>query len=139
MLRRQTVQKVLRLLSEGVPIRQVARTIGVSRVTVQTIHRGTHASYRRDPTPRDTKGEIHFCERCHVLVEFPCVACAIRDYRGDFPTVDEFFEPLGVDLLPEDYKRYLEIKRRKENDSDEWEKPANIEIRRIDAARRRAA
>lgn len=165
MLNRYKIRKVLELIAAGVPFRRIANETKIARGTIQSIARGKHPSFRHpvlcDVETKERTGEVGYCERCHVSVELPCLACVARDYlrNGSVNEIQQTFEPLGVNLRPDDYERYLIIhseKERKEREREdesianfqkmereererEWECEANFKIGRIDAPFRKAA
>lgn len=71
-------RKIRRLLRQGqLPLRQIARRVGVSSSTVSQM-----ANRERDAVaglrPRQTKGR-RYCPSCHAYITlWPCVACAAR-------------------------------------------------------------
>jgi len=75
------VKEVRRLLDEGrVSQRQIARDLGISRGTVNSLATGRRGDYGREPTEADPLGPTERCPTCGMLVRIPCVYCRAVDY-----------------------------------------------------------
>ena len=88
--------------------------VGVAVSFVRRIHSET----ARDAHYADRR-KRGLCPNCGHRVPLPCVVCAAEkdplarsDHRQDSKII------LGVDLLPEDYARYLEIRQNKIAEGD---------------------
>ena len=84
MLASGLVAEVRRLLEEGrLSQRNIARSMGVSRGTVNAIARGIRPDYetRRRELPSDLvspSGPLRRCPGCGGLVQMPCLLCHVR-------------------------------------------------------------
>ena len=94
MLSPTMVGEVRSLLAKGLPQRQIARQLGVSRGTVGAIAAGKHPC--QDPARTAARAEREALERpvcenivarcpgCGATVRMPCLACRLRgDDRGE--------------------------------------------------------
>jgi hypothetical protein len=102
--------------------RGIARDQGVARGTVDAIANGRRPAdlarqrrRERQPSYRVPKSPMR-CPGCGRLIEMPCPACrdeiAVKGRRG--PGLPE--EPLTIALRNEDERRYLELRRRREQE-----------------------
>ncbi len=87
MIASDIVKEIRQMLAEGsLSQRAIADRMGVSRGTVCAIAQGK----RRDYPPRFFRMDMHFippagrpirCSGCGGLVQMPCLACYIRQWR----------------------------------------------------------
>ncbi len=87
MIASDIVKEIRQMLAEGsLSQRAIAERMGVSRGTVCAIAQGK----RRDYPPRFFRMDMHFippagrparCSGCGGLVQMPCLACYIRQWR----------------------------------------------------------
>ena len=81
------VDEIERLLQEGgLSQRMIARRVGVSRGTVNTIARGQRPDYRARRRQRADdfvapSGPVCRCPTCGARVQMPCLACRVRAIR----------------------------------------------------------
>jgi hypothetical protein len=125
-------KEVLRLLSDGTPLRAIARRVPVSRDVVRAIARRTWAGFRRYPllmasTDCDDPpsafrlppcSNMPRCPQCGYKVELPCQICRARaalaraqahGRRNGQPETDQ----IGLQLRDEHETRYREVRGRK--------------------------
>ena len=126
-VRRDEALKILGLIHVHGSIREAARACGRARGTVAAIARGEHAALidpdlAGSPEPRDD--DVHLdpsrpyirC-RCGHCVQLPCRIClaraarALARFAGRIRLFQEALgdRPLGLDLRPEDRRRYEPI------------------------------
>jgi hypothetical protein len=75
------VREVEARLAQGMPQRQIARELGVSRSTVQQILSGEWTGFREQeplPEPIDDGAITERCPGCGGMVYMPCRACQLR-------------------------------------------------------------
>ncbi len=113
------------LLAQGTPQRQIHAFTGFSRTVISGIAHGRRPDYEaiRRAKAEQSGATPEFpaarCPRCGHQVYQPCRICAARQRQliealcpGPSP-ITELLEPLGLDLLPEHQKRYLQIRARR--------------------------
>lgn len=80
---------VKRMLTEGVPVREISRQTGVSRATIGRIRAGTWSEARARQTESGVRsvGGValpvmnaahEWCGGCRAMVKMPCLACQVR-------------------------------------------------------------
>ncbi len=118
MLRPEVVQETRALLAKGMPQRAIWRDLSgaISRGSIQNIAHGKHARRRIEPG-EDVPPLNARCATCGRLLSAPgeCLACGLDGRRG---TPEQLLEcvagllgdPLGLDLRPNDLRRYLEVR-----------------------------
>ena len=110
------INQIRQLVHIGVHELDIADIVGVHSSLVRRIHSET----ARDAHYADRR-KRGVCPVCGHRVPLPCVACAAAaekdpPARSDHRQDSKIF--LGVDLLPEDYARYLEIRQNKIAEGD---------------------
>jgi hypothetical protein len=91
MLTVSVVAEVQRLLALGVSQRAISRTVGVSRGSVHGIATGKRQLHdprrdaMREPEIDIPRGPARRCPECGGMVQFPCLACQIRQLRRQRP------------------------------------------------------
>ena len=123
MLAPARVAEIHRLLAEGrLSRRAVARAVGVSRNTVAAIALGRRPDYELLRRPADDEpplGPPRRCPGCGGMVYLPCRLCRMRrrlaaGARRPFDLhCAAGLPPLGLELRPDHYQRYLRVRRRK--------------------------
>ena len=159
LLGEEKVQRVEKLLADGVSQRAIARETGVSRTRVAAILDG---SWRRQQAKRLAAREKRrqaerlgtfeecagTCPGCGSLcyrpmAGWPCLACRIRRLCGDSGRAPTGFAAsagvVQLHLHPEDHARYLEVRAAREaagdrpaSWEDEWLDPTDAELERIE-------
>jgi transcriptional regulator with XRE-family HTH domain len=111
------VTEVRRLLSEKkLSQRKIARLVGVSRGTIGAIAAGRRPDYAALRKPDDDaekpSGPPERCPGCGGMVYLPCRLCrtrvAIKTYAP--PRWQDAIEPLGLNLRPDHYARYQQVR-----------------------------
>ncbi len=122
MITARVVDEVRRLLARGeLSQRKIARLLGISRGTVGEIASGRRPDYealrrdRAEEEPAPPAGPPRRCPDCGGMVAMPCLACstvAADNVPGFLTLYDRlrYDEPLGLNLRPEDRKRYEEVR-----------------------------
>ena len=117
------VEVVQRLLAEtDLSQRAIARETGVSRTTVGNIFHGR----RREDSAKLSKpdfsvpppsGPSSRCPTCGARVYGACHACRVRRLadRRSPESRKHSTGPITLDLRPEHYERYLEVRRQRES------------------------
>lgn len=115
MLDRDTAQKILDLLSDGISMREVARRLGVSKATVANVRDGKGIWFDEPKKPEITagKGEPERCPECGRLVVMPCIACQVTVVG--FVTKDAPKVTAEIELKPEHRRRYEQVKAWRES------------------------
>jgi len=96
---------IRQLLAAGeLTLNAIAMRVGVTWGTVK--HR------KHGPAPRP---DVGVCPTCRHRVTLPCVACSLPSVTAA-PRPFRFLriEPLGLNLKPNDYQRYLEVRVQKQ-------------------------
>jgi len=84
MIATETIREIQRLLERGeLSQRKIARRLGVSRGTVNSVANGTHAQRnarraRRFERFDPPQGPPRRCTSCGRLVQMPCLACWLQ-------------------------------------------------------------
>jgi len=131
MLKRAMVRQVERLLARGLSQRRVARVLGISRTTVQTIAQGRHPTQQgkgqsngaieNEPADCGLEGELGRCPGCGRRVFLPCLACQVESAKTRRLLHDLGREiRLGLELKPEDHRRYLWVRAAREARQRRW-------------------
>jgi len=120
-VRRDEALKILGLIQLHGSVHKAARACGRARGTVAAIARGEHPALVAPP-PRDDDiwvdpGRPYIRCRCGHRVQFPCRIClaragrALARFAGRIRLFQEALgdRPLGLDLRPEDRRRYEPI------------------------------
>ena len=128
MIAPEIINEIRRLLAEDMlSHRKIAALAGVSRGTVGAIAAGKRPDYDAllqdiDDGLDEPAGPPTRCPGCGGLVYMPCVLCAVRNHVIEKPNQTlrglrrEPFEPLQLELRPEQQARYAEVlAARKEN------------------------
>ncbi|MBN2290864.1 MAG: helix-turn-helix transcriptional regulator, partial [Pirellulales bacterium] len=119
MLAPSLVTEIRRLLVENnLSQRKIAKFMGVSRGTVGAIANGRRPDYKPrakdEDKPERPNGPPRRCVTCGGMVYMPCRLCALRRglaASGKGRPHDPRPElPLGLELLPEQRKRYEEVR-----------------------------
>ncbi len=104
------LHQIRQMIRYGVHSDDICHTVGVQPSLVRRFQTERDAHYA------DTRIR-GVCPTCGMRVPLPCVACAASDanvVNALFTTERPFPNVvLGVDLLPDDYARYLEIRHKK--------------------------
>ena len=139
MIAASIVQEIRRLLEEKhLSQRKIASLTGVSRHTVRKIANGQHLDYlehRREEEWPEISGPLERCSSCGGRVYMPCRLCMVRNRMAGKPrqtvaakTTSDMY--LGVDLPPELYARYEEVRRRRiESESLQEPLAATVSLR----------
>jgi len=112
------VNTAVRLLRAGESQRGVARQTGLARGTVAVIAAGKHPRQRLGvwaPDFGESTGapDPQRCPSCGRLVRPPCLVCEVqgrhrrRSARRLLVEMGQVVEPLGLQLRPAEYVRYL--------------------------------
>ena len=117
MIAPELVDEVRRLLAEGIyGYREIAQRTGVSRGSVGAIATGKrreHVVVARQL--EEPAGPPRRCPGCGGMVLMPCLLCRVRDEAGDrrraFPNVRHDDVRVGLDLRPDHFQRYLQVRR----------------------------
>ena len=83
MLSRAMVDKIKQMLEQGnLSNREIARKLGVSRGTVDSISSGARRDHCREDTvaSNEPPNEEGLCDGCGHVVPLPCVYCAAEAY-----------------------------------------------------------
>jgi transcriptional regulator with XRE-family HTH domain len=119
------VAEVRRLLAEEkLSQRKIAKLLGMSRGTVNTIAAGKWRDRERCDEVMDVMGPPERCPSCGGMVYMPCRLCEVRKVatRTDKPGVhpvtvhhgDAIDEAMRFNLRPEHQARYEAIRRARE-------------------------
>lgn len=125
MISREKLEAIYALLAEGkLSQRAIARTVGVSRNTVAAIVHKRRDCYERalreGGVGSRSQPELRRrgrCPLCRAVVYLPCLACLVRQLvaagalRPLPPAPDE---PLRLELRPAEWRRYVQIRLRRE-------------------------
>jgi len=103
---RGKVEAIQRALAADLPHRDIARYLGVGLSIVKRVARGEPVG---EKTPESAR-----CPDCGAMVIMPCWACYIRSLVKTPGRRREGSPILGLELKPEDYERYLQVRRRRE-------------------------
>jgi len=131
----ETAEEVKQLLLRGFPQRYVARAMGLARGTVLKIAKGKwqpslkECGFSRRCQARDQPEALLLpargrCPECGVkLTRFPCRACSARSALAKRPLrpgllLELIGKPLGLNLHGNEERRYLRIRRWKEEHPD---------------------
>lgn len=123
MIQPAVIRDIEALLEEGqLSHRQIAEMVGVARGTVAAVLRGHRRSddLFTQPPPEEPQSESkpppRRCPSCGGTVHTPCKLCQVRELVAGKrlrPPVRWPGGPIGLDLKPEDYARYVEVRRRR--------------------------
>jgi len=99
--------------------RAIARKVGVSRGTVAAIAGRKRPCYDRKLAEDTSTGPRRRgrCPVCRSIVVLPCLACLVRHLLAagalrPLPTTPD--EPLRLELRPPEWRRYLQVRLRRE-------------------------
>lgn len=119
MIPREKLEEIRRLLADGkLSQRAIARKVGVSRTTVAAIVHRKRACYEQlRYEPGEVPRRRGRCPYCRAVVLLPCLACLVRHLMAagtlkPLPAGPE--EPLRLDLRPAEFRRYLQVRLRRE-------------------------
>ena len=120
MLRPELVQETRALLARGMLQRAIWRKLSpaISRGSIQNIAHGKHARRRIEPGEAvlPVNGRCPTCGALLCSAFGECLACTLDNRRGGTPeqllesVAGLLGEPLGLDLRPNDLRRYLEVR-----------------------------
>ena len=116
----EKLEEIRALLAEGkLSQRAIARKVGVSRGTVAAIAGRKRPCYERrlSADPSATSRRRGRCPICRAMVFFPCLACLVRQLLAagtlrPLPPHPE--EPLRLELRPAEFRRYLQVRLRRQ-------------------------
>ncbi len=123
------VALIRKLLEEGLSQRKVALTAQVSRNTVHKIVSGQYPDYEairhaRKEAAAPRKGPIKRCRECGCQIQMPCLICIARRARKRklrervFRHLLDREEPLRLELMEEDRRRYEMIRAMRDGQGD---------------------
>ncbi|MGO8751287.1 MAG: hypothetical protein ACLQNE_35515 [Thermoguttaceae bacterium] len=119
MLRPEVVQATRALLARGMLQRAIWRKLSpaISRGSIHNIARGKHARRRIEPGEAvlPVNGRCPTCGALLSSASGECLACTLDNRRGTPEQLLESVagllgEPLGLDLRPNDWARYQEVR-----------------------------
>jgi hypothetical protein len=123
MIQPAVIRDIEVLLEEGqLSHRQIAEMVGVARGTVAAVLRGHRRSddLFTQPPPEEPQSESkqppRRCPSCGGTVRMPCKLCRVRELVAGKrlrPPARWPGGPIGLELKPEDYARYVEVRRRR--------------------------